>query len=62
LPRYLGTGDRRRGNLVEDDRSSFGIGQAIIKLFGFDAPVEWRHDDSGQLTCPMHAGHGEPVL
>ena len=38
--RYLGTEDRCCRNLIEDDRSSFRIGQTVVELFGFDPPIE----------------------
>ena len=55
-------GDGVRRDIVEDDRGGVGIGEAIVELLGLDAPVERRHDDAGELACPMPARHFEPVL
>jgi hypothetical protein len=57
-----GAGDGVRRDIVEDDRGSGGSGEAIVQLFGLDAPVERRHADAGELACPMQARHLEPVL
>src|SRR5215472_15819566 len=55
-------GDGVRRDSVEDDRGGVGISEAIIQLFGLDAPIERRHDNAGELTCPVEARHFEPVL
>ena len=58
--RRAGQGVRR--DIVENGRGGVRIGEAIVQLLGLDAPVERRHDDTGELTGPMQARHFEPVL
>jgi hypothetical protein len=60
--RRHGAGDGGRGGIVENDSGGFGIGKAIVQLFGFCSPVERGHYDTRELTRPMQARHFEPVL
>jgi hypothetical protein len=55
-------GDSVSRDIVEGDRSDFGIGEAIVQLLRLDPPVERRHDNARELASPVYAGHFEPVL
>ena len=54
--------DRGSGHLVEHDGTSVGIAEAVIQLFGLDAPIERGHDDPDELTRPVERSHLQPVL